>query len=865
MQGWRISVGGAVRRVCAAPLTVSALLVLWGVGLASGSVRRGPSAELAERFGLSIGRLRAGHWWAPLSSMLWCSGLAAYLVATMLLLVVLPAVERRFGGLRALLLLVTVQLLGTGFGLALVGLIGVSQGRWAAQITTAVVFGPVPALSGMALAVTAWLGTLWRRRLRLAMLICLVMLTLYWGLPADVLRLGSGLAGLVVGAVAVGRAARVRTGFSTPELRTLVALVVAASAVGPLVAAFADTHTGPLSVLRFVFASPPPSPTQVAQLCVDPAAASQCAHLRARLRLYGAGPAVMSIMPILVLLVAAEGLRRGRRAAWLIAVVLNIALFALGVLFAWLTVRSPARERLIAGPGHHIHGALAFALPVAQPLLIVALLAATPRYFGVRAPAGTYRRATTSAARTWCAVSAIYLGAGLALAEGFEPAPTLPGLLADLPTRFLPPDYLGAIRADFLPVWPVTTVLFEWTGIVFWAVVLAGAVAAFTRVRPEPERDLSQRVRALLARGGPATQSYPATWPGNSYWFTADGSAVMAYRVIAGVAITTGGPIGEKRHHRDAIAGFVDYCRRNGWTPCLYGVGADAATHAAGLGWHIAQVAEEAIVPLRNLKFTGKKWQSVRTAMNHAARGGITARWCRFRHAPPEITGQIRVLSREWVAHKGLPEMRFTLGGLNELADDDVRLLLAIDEGGTVHAVTSWLPVRQDGALVGYTLDFMRRRRDAPSGVVEFLIASAARDCRDDGLEFLSLSGAPLARIGRDTPATGLQRALDSVGRTLEPLYGFASLLAFKAKFQPSYRPLYLAYPDPLALPAIGTAITRAYLPELTTRDVCGIGRAMLVAMLSRPRPMSPSRPLGLASPGREQSELACGPGQHRP
>ena len=57
------------------------------------------------------------------------------------------------------------------------------------------------------------------------------------------------------------------------------------------------------------------------------------------------------------------------------------------------------------------------------------------------------------------------------------------------------------------------------------------------------------------------------------------------------------------------------------------------------------------------------------------------------------------------------------------------------------------------------------------------------------------------------------------VGHALEPVYGFRSLLAFKAKFQPEYRPLYLAYPDPAALPAIGLAIGRAYLPDLTARQ----------------------------------------------
>ena len=50
-------------------------------------------------------------------------------------------------------------------------------------------------------------------------------------------------------------------------------------------------------------------------------------------------------------------------------------------------------------------------------------------------------------------------------------------------------------------------------------------------------------------------------------------------------------------------------------------------------------------------------------------------------------------------------------------------------------------------------------------------------------------------------------------------MYGFQSLLQFKAKFQPVYQPLYLAYPDPAAFAAIATAIGRAYLPHLTLRQ----------------------------------------------
>jgi phosphatidylglycerol lysyltransferase len=99
-------------------------------------------------------------------------------------------------------------------------------------------------------------------------------------------------------------------------------------------------------------------------------------------------------------------------------------------------------------------------------------------------------------------------------------------------------------------------------------------------------------------------------------------------------------------------------------------------------------------------------------------------------------------------------------------------------------------------------------------GVSEFLIASAALRFQEEGAAFVSLSGAPLARLDRGEQTGAVDRLLDLSSRALEPAYGFRSLLAFKAKFQPDYRPLYMSYPDATALSAIGTALTRAHLPD---------------------------------------------------
>jgi phosphatidylglycerol lysyltransferase len=171
--------------------------------------------------------------------------------------------------------------------------------------------------------------------------------------------------------------------------------------------------------------------------------------------------------------------------------------------------------------------------------------------------------------------------------------------------------------------------------------------------------------------------------------------------------------------------------------------------------------------------------------------------------------------------------MGFTLGGVDEALDPRVRVGLAEDADGEIQGVTSWLPVYGDDKEVrGWTLDIMRRRPDGFRPVVEFLIASSCLAFQSEGAEFVSLSGAPLARTGDDERAAVLDRLLDTLGAALEPLYGFRSLHAFKTKFAPRYDPMYLLYRDEADLPRIGVALTRAYLPDTPLLDLVRMGRS---------------------------------------
>jgi lysylphosphatidylglycerol synthetase-like protein (DUF2156 family) len=825
-----------VRRLRGAPVTVAFVAALWGLGAASGSLLHGPAAGLLAVVGVGVGPLRQAHWWAPLTSPFWASGLAAYLLSTVVVLLTLPWAEGRLGSRRTAAVMLAIAVGGAGAGLAVVSLLGVAGGRWADQLATSTAVGPGAVVLGTLLAASAAMPVLWRRRVRLLLVVALVMMALYSGLLPDVLRLWSGLVGLAVGAVLTRPARTGRGSVSRPETRILMALVVAASALGPLIAAIAQTRIGPLSVLRFVFASPPPDAATVRQICAT-GPVEECADLQARVRLSGIGPAIYSVMPVLLLLVTAEGLRRGRRSAWVVGVVLNLGLAALGLFLAAQTAIVPADQRIILGAGTHVHGWVALALPALQPLVVAVVLATRRSAFGVRAAPGSHRRWFRRILGVAVAASLAYVGGSLVVRDEYDRPPSIGGLLTDLPLRFLPPGYLGEVDAAFLPVGPTATVLYEWCGLLVWIVVGVAGMSTFARTPlPGPGSDLA-RVRRLLAVTGGSSLAHMLTWPGQSYWFSSgpadpDGwtrdRAVIGYRVIGGIALTTGGPVGDPAGHEETVRGFAAFCYEQGWTPCLYSVGADVADLTTRMGWSAVQVAEETVLPLGTLAFTGKKWQDVRTALNRAAKADVKAEWTTYHDAPIGVKEQIREVSEEWVADKGLPEMGFTLGGLDELDDDGVQLMIAVDGRGVVHGVTSWLPVRRDGVLVSRTLDFMRRRSDGFRGVAELLIASAALHSKEEGLEFLSLSGAPLARLDRGEAGPGLQRLLDVVGRALEPVYGFRSLLAFKAKFQPEYRPWFMTYPDSAALPAIGNAIGRAYLPDMTAGQLARLGGRLL-------------------------------------
>ena len=514
----------------------------------------------------------------------------------------------------------------------------------------------------------------------------------------------------------------------------------------------------------------------------------------------GFGMFLLSFVPVLLLLLAAWGLRIGRRFARWLAIAVNAAILIFARTAFEVTVTTADVDDgtwSVFDFGELIVWALAV---LALPIGVIVMLIVTRRHFQIRAPHVAFVRFVVTVVSAFVVLAAVYYLIGLATLGEYWPAAGPTDLLIDTFKRFVPPHFLAVVDPIVLPGHDLTSIVYQLVGPLFWAFFIVAAYLLMRQTASTARFADFANIRRLLQRNGGGTLGFMATWPGNAYWFSDDGDSAVAYRVINGIAITTSDPICAPENADRVIREFAAFCDASSWVPVFYSVHPQYLPVFEELGWQHMSVGEETLVRTTELELTGKPWQKVRQALNRGIKEGMTTVWTSWDELPRATVVEINAISEEWVSEKELPEMGFTLGGMEQLKDRDVRLMLAVGPDGRIQAVTSWLPVYRDGEVIGWTIDFMRRADHSMNGIMEFLIASAALHMKETGAEVLSLSGAPLAAKplapGEEPPEpTAMTRLLEFLAGTLEPAYGFSSLFRFKAKFNPDYETISMAYP----------------------------------------------------------------------
>ncbi|MGW1892056.1 phosphatidylglycerol lysyltransferase domain-containing protein [Streptomyces sp. NPDC002004] len=366
----------------------------------------------------------------------------------------------------------------------------------------------------------------------------------------------------------------------------------------------------------------------------------------------------------------------------------------------------------------------------------------------------------------------------------------------------------------------------DYTGTTGWTVgfslgalgMLTAVTTIYLALRPEHPaarltEDDERQLRDLLTKhGGRDSLGHFALRRDKGVVFSPSGKAAVCYRVVSGVMLASGDPIGDVEAWPGAIERFMDEAKAHSWTPAVVGcseTGGQVWTRETGLD--ALELGDEAVVDVADFSLSGRAMRNVRQMVKRIERAGYETRVRRVRDLAPAELERIRLAADNW---RGTDTERGFSMALGRVGDADCLIATAHkpDAPGTygdLKAVLHFVPWGSDGA----SLDLMRRDRSADPGMNELLIVAALKAAPGLGINRVSLNfamfRAALAR-GEKIGAGPVLRAWRGLLVFLSRWFQIESLYKFNAKFGPRWEPRFMVYRSTKDLPRIGFAVMRA-------------------------------------------------------
>ncbi len=337
------------------------------------------------------------------------------------------------------------------------------------------------------------------------------------------------------------------------------------------------------------------------------------------------------------------------------------------------------------------------------------------------------------------------------------------------------------------------------------------------------------QVAGLLREHGDSTVSAFALADDADYFFSPNRRAVIAYRFEADTLLVIGDPLGPEEELMPLLRSFVQFCRDSDWQCAFFQARPERLELYRAMGFRWVHIGEDPVIRTAPFTLAGGVMGDVRRSVRKCEEAGVSVR-----HFIPgtnpfgpgsgsEYTDELRAISNQWLhAHAG-GEKTFCMGRFDEHRLDEVWLAVAWNgPHRRVEGFVTWVPV---WARHGWALDLMRRRDDALPGTMELLVARSVEMARERGDALMSLSLSALARVGPEhapgtdavpaliPPQPDTDRAREFLSQHLARFYDFKGLFRWKKKFNPEFEDRYLVYPGPLALPRVALALVRAQSP----------------------------------------------------
>jgi lysylphosphatidylglycerol synthetase-like protein (DUF2156 family) len=339
----------------------------------------------------------------------------------------------------------------------------------------------------------------------------------------------------------------------------------------------------------------------------------------------------------------------------------------------------------------------------------------------------------------------------------------------------------------------------DWASACLLVVLVALSFLLKAAPAPEPAtEDERSRVRAMVALPGADTLAPFVLRSDKSYLFSSDGSAAVGYRVLLGVAVVGGDPVGDPTAFTDVIARFHELCWRRGWRPAVLGARGDLVDLWTAHGMRPVGIGDEVVLDVAPFGLGTRKMRNVRQAVRRTYNAGIRTVVMTNTELSDQVKQDMADLSQKWLGKGRERGFAMILDGLVDDRHPTGLFVLAFDPADQLVGFQRYLPCGR-----ALSLDVMRRDRTRLNGLNERMIVDVVEYARANGIARVSLNFAAFRELlDAGSERTPIQQAGYRLIHLLDPLIQVESLYLFNAKFRPGYVPRSVVLDSWFGLPS---------------------------------------------------------------
>jgi phosphatidylglycerol lysyltransferase len=340
------------------------------------------------------------------------------------------------------------------------------------------------------------------------------------------------------------------------------------------------------------------------------------------------------------------------------------------------------------------------------------------------------------------------------------------------------------------------------------------AFLLYSLIRPyvfktNPSEEEKEKATRLVQQYGSSPLDYFKTYSDKQVFLPPDINAFISFKVCRSFAVVLEDPVAANKDEKiKIIALFSKFCYENGLKDIYYRVPKESLEIYKIFSKKNLFVGQEGVVDLSTFNLEGGEKKSIRNALNKISEQGYTSKI----QIPPLKDGliqQLKAVSDEWLKISERDEIAFSQG---MFVEKEIKQQVVITVGTHEEKIIAFLNIIPDFTKNEGTYDLLRKTKDAPNGIMDYIIVELFKYFKSQGIQYVNLGFAPMSGI--DDPHTFPERSMKFAYEKIKSFSHYKGMREYKEKFNPVWNEKYLIYDhdyDLLQIPAVLARVIKPF------------------------------------------------------